>query len=234
MGDALEVRLPQRAYTSLRNAIRLLQLFPGQMVREREVVEALGMSRTPIHEALVRLEAEGWVRLTPRHGFVVSPLEADDLQEIYEVVEGLEGIAGKLAAKRISTTQLVQLEECILEQGRVVATGDLQRWVDLDDEFHSEVVAAAGNQRLATLMDTCRDQLYRARLFTIKLRPVPLQSVEEHQSIVAALRNDDCDGVRQLLQNHRRRSRKEILTIVRALTPPQWNVIDAATAESED
>ncbi|AVD54569.1 hypothetical protein BEH_24730 (plasmid) [Priestia filamentosa] len=88
-----ESRLPQRAYLAIRHAIRHLQLPPGQTVLEREMAEILGMSRTPVRESLIRLETEGWVRLIPRRGFIVAPLVADDLQQIYEVVEALDGDA---------------------------------------------------------------------------------------------------------------------------------------------
>lgn len=214
-----ERRLPQKAYLALRWAIRDLRLGPGQMVREREAVEALGMSRTPVREALVRLENEGWVRLVPRHGFVVTPLVADDLEQIYEVVEGLDGVAVALATVRSRADGLEEFDRLIVEQEEALEADDVVTWADLDARFHRRIVYLSGNARLGEIMDNQDDQLYRARLFTINLRPKPTRSVEEHRAIVAAMRDGDAARARELLESHRRRGREEILHVVRAITP---------------
>ncbi len=214
-----ERRLPQKAYLALRWAIRDLRLGPGQMVREREAVDALGMSRTPVREALVRLENEGWVRLVPRHGFVVTPLVADDLEQIYEVVEGLDGMAVALATVRSRADELEEFDRLIAEQEDALEVGDLVTWADLDARFHRSIVHLSGNARLDEIMDNQDDQLYRARLFTINLRPKPTRSVDEHRAIVAAMRDGDAATARELLESHRRRGRDEILHVVRAVAP---------------
>ncbi len=214
-----EGRLPQQAYLALRRAIRDLRLAPGQTVLEREIAEALGMSRTPVREALVRLETEGWVRLMPRHGFVVTALAPDDLRHMYEVVEGLEGLAAALAATRAAPEALAELDRAIDAQADVLAADDLPTWADLDDRFHARIVQLAANPRLSGTMDNYHDQLYRARLFTINLRPKPLRSLDEHRAVVAAMRVGDADASRALVQAHRRRARAEILQAVHALSP---------------
>ncbi|WP_335444944.1 GntR family transcriptional regulator [Neobacillus drentensis] len=137
--------MPQRAYLATRNAIRQLELPPGQTVLEREMVDILGMSRTPVREALVRFEMEGWVRLIPRRGFVVAPIVADDLQHIYEVVEALDGIAGSLAAKRATREELDKLDYLIEEQEKALASEDLLAWTDLDEQFHQLIVVLRKN-----------------------------------------------------------------------------------------
>lgn len=214
-----ERRLPQKAYMALRWAIRDLRLGPGQMVREREAVDALEMSRTPVREALVRLENEGWVRLVPRHGFVVTPLVADDLEQIYEVVEGLDGVAVALATGRSHAGELEQFDRLISEQEEALETDDVVTWADLDARFHRRIVHLSGNARLGEIMDNQDDQLYRARLFTINLRPKPTRSVDEHRAILSAMRNGDAARARELLEAHRRRGREEILRVVRAVSP---------------
>lgn len=210
-----ETRLPQRAYLAVRHAIRHLQLPPGQTVLEREMAEILGMSRTPVREALVRLEMEGWVRLIPRRGFIVAPIVADDLQQIYEVVEALDGIAGQHATGRATSEQLDYLEVLVHEQEKALEIDDLLAWTDLDDQFHNYIVDLARNPRLRGIMDSQSDQLYRARLYTIKLRPKPTRSIIEHKAILAVMRASEPEAARTMLQSHRHRARNEILDALR-------------------
>lgn len=212
-----ESRLPQRAYLAVRHAIRNLQLPPGQTVLEREMAEILGMSRTPVREALVRLETEGWVRLIPRRGFIVAPLVADDLQQIYEVVEALDGIAGKLATGRATEEELSKLEHMIEEQEKALEANDLLTWTELDDQFHNYIVDLAQNPRLRAIVDSQSDQLYRARLYTIRFRPKPTHSVIEHRAILAVMRAGDPEAVRSMLQSHRYRARNEILNSLKLM-----------------
>lgn len=212
-----ESRLPQRAYLATRHAIRHLQLPPGQTVLEREMAEILGMSRTPVREALVRLEMEGWVRLIPRRGFVVAPIVADDLQQIYEVVEALDGIAGSLATKRATSEELDQLDHLIEEQEKALELEDLLAWTDLDEQFHQLIVDLTQNPRLRGIMDSQSDQLFRARLYTIKLRPKPTRSIMEHKAIVTVMRAAEPEAARTMLQSHRYRARSEILEVIRSM-----------------
>ncbi|MGM7719486.1 GntR family transcriptional regulator [Metabacillus sp. Hm71] len=214
-----ETRLPQRAYLAIRHSIRNLQLPPGQTVLEREIAEILGMSRTPVRESLVRLETEGWVRLIPRRGFIVAPLVADDLQQIYEVVEALDGVAGKLATGRATDEELNQLERMIEEQEKALEQSDLLAWTDLDDQFHNYIVDLAQNPRLRGVVDSQSDQLHRARLYTIEHRPKPTRSVIEHKAILAVMRAGDPEAVRTMLQSHRYRARNEILEALRSMHP---------------
>ncbi|RND01202.1 GntR family transcriptional regulator [Lysinibacillus halotolerans] len=212
-----ETRLPQRAYLAIRHAIRHLQLLPGQTVLEREMAELLDMSRTPVRESLVRLETEGWVRLIPRRGFIVAPLVADDLQQIYEVVEALDGVAGRLATGRTSQEEITQLEHLIEKQEKALELNDLFAWTELDDQFHNYIVDLSQNPRLRSIVDSQSDQLYRARLYTIKFRPKPIRSVTEHKAILAAMRAGDSEAVRTLLQSHRYRARNEILETLHSM-----------------
>ncbi|MFB3169642.1 GntR family transcriptional regulator [Neobacillus sp. 179-C4.2 HS] len=214
-----ESRLPQRAYLAIRNAIRHLQLPPGKTVLEREMAEILGMSRTPVRESLVRLETEGWVRLIPRRGFIVAPLVAEDLQQIYEVVESLDGVAGRLATDRATHEELNQLQHLIEEQEKALELNDLLAWTDLDDQFHNYIVDLAQNPRLRGIVDSQSDQLYRARLYTIGYRPKPTHSVIEHKAILAVMRAGEPEAVRTMLQSHRYRARKEILEALQSMPP---------------
>lgn len=209
-----EYRLPQRAYHTVRLAIRNLVLPPGQAILEREISEALEMSRTPVREALVRLETEGMLTLVPRRGFIVAPIEAEDLREIYAIIGTLDGLAIELAAERAQEDLLVRLDSIIDSQEEALRSGNLKKWSALDDEFHDRIVRCAGNQRLTGIIDSYADQSYRARLYTIAERPVPTRSIIEHRAILAAMRAKDGKAARMLMESHRSRAQREILEVL--------------------
>ncbi|SER92615.1 GntR family transcriptional regulator [Psychrobacillus sp. OK032] len=213
-----EYRLPQRAYHIVRLAIRDLILPPGKTILEREMAEALQMSRTPVREALVRLETEGMVRLIPRRGFIVEPIEREDLKQIYEIVERLDGLAVSLATVKVGAGELYQLESLIVQQEEALEQKNLKKWAFLDDQFHNLIIDYAKNKRLRTVIDSHSDQLYRARLFTINDRPLPFHSIVEHKAIISCMKAKDSNAASVLMQSHRNRSRNEILTAVEKIT----------------
>ncbi|MFG6147568.1 GntR family transcriptional regulator [Halobacillus sp. B23F22_1] len=209
--NVTERKLPQRAYQILRLAIRNLKLLPGKTILEREIAEVLGMSRTPVREALIRLQTEGVVKLIPRKGFEIEPIEAKDLREIYEVVEMLEGLAAKLSTTTIQQEQLSELETLIEQQEQAINEENLAEWARLDNLFHFKIIGYAENKRLLNVIDVHADLLYRARLITVKKRPLPFQSIIEHRAIVACMRAQDGEAAQASMQSHRKRARNEIL-----------------------
>lgn len=204
-------RLPQRAYNIIRIAIRDLVLPPGKTILEREMGEVLEMSRTPVREALVRLETDGLVRLIPRKGFIVEPIEREDLKEIYEIIETLDGLAIEVATKRINKNEIDQLESIIEKQENALNSRDLKEWAVLDDHFHALTIEFARNKRLSTIIDSYSDLTYRARLYTINDRPIPQRSIIEHKAIVKCMEAKDGKAARLVMQSHRSRARQEIL-----------------------
>lgn len=213
-----EYRLPLRAYHIVRLAIRDLVLPPGKTILEREMAEALQMSRTPVREALVRLETEGMVRLIPRRGFIVEPIEKEDLKQIYEIVEKLDGLAVSLATVKVGEGEINQLESLIKQQEEALEQKNLKKWAILDDQFHQSIIDYANNKRLRAVIDSHSDQLYRARLFTINHRPFPFHSIVEHKAIIACMKAKDSNAAGVLMQSHRNRARNEILTAVEKIT----------------
>jgi DNA-binding GntR family transcriptional regulator len=209
-----QYRLPQRAYHTIRLAIRDLILPPGTALLEREISEALQMSRTPVREALVRLEIEGVVRLVPRRGFIVEPIEQEDLKEVYEIITTLDSLAIEMATANTAEEELDHLETIIGQQQAALAKEDLKQWSFLDDLFHTTIIEYAHNKRLKTVIDSFADQSYRSRLFTINERPIPLQSIIEHKAIVSCMRAKDGKAASMLIQSHRRRAQKEILEVL--------------------
>jgi len=205
-----EPRLPERAYHILRTAIKNLVLAPGKTFLEREIAEMLDMSRTPIREALVRLQTESMITLVPRKGFVIFPIKKEDLREIYEITESLDGLAVELATNKITTEKLTHLQKLINQQEEALHVHDLHKWSVLDDQFHADLITYAENARLHNVMNTHADQQYRARLYTINDRPAPYQSITEHKAIITCMEAGDGKAARQMMQSHRKRAWVEI------------------------
>lgn len=209
-----EKRLPQKAYQIIRQAIRNLYLPPEKMVLEREMAEVLDMSRTPVREALIRLQTEGLVRVIPRKGFAVTPIESKNLMEIYEIAESLDGLAAELAVRNLTDSFITQLESLIADQKAALESKNLKDWAVLDDQYHSRILEAAGNQRLNDLIEFHADHLFRARLYTVNKRPLPTNSVLEHEAIVACLKTNDGKAARTIMESHRRRASQDILNAI--------------------
>jgi DNA-binding GntR family transcriptional regulator len=210
-------RLTQRVYSAVRGAIRNLGLRPGQTVLEREVADALGLSRTPVREALVRLEADHLVRLIPRRGFAVLPIDAEDMRRIYEVVEGLEGMAVALATERGGPEDLDRLAESVRRQEAALAADDLVAWTEADEVFHQQLLDASGNPHLHRLLDPYTDHLHRVRLYSIRRRPRPTRSTAEHHAVVEVIRTGNGRAARELHQSHWQRVREEIVAILHTM-----------------
>ncbi|MFC3524728.1 GntR family transcriptional regulator [Marinococcus halophilus] len=172
------------------------------------------MSRTPVREALIRLQTEGLVRVVPRKGFAVTPIERKNLMEIYEIAESLDGLAAELAVRNTNEGTLSQLEALISEQKTALESKNLKNWAILDDDFHSRIIQAAGNERLNDLIEFHADHLFRARLYTVNKRPLPTNSILEHEAIVACLKTNDGKAARTIMESHRRRASRDILNVI--------------------
>lgn len=206
-----EPKLPEKAYLIIRKAIRELILKPGDTILEREMADFLDMSRTPIREALVRLEKDEMVRLIPRRGVTIKPIEAEDLREIYSIAGALDGLAVEQATPKLIQADILLLEEMIEKQERALNENELHNWAILDDNFHSMIITFAQNDRLNRLIEIHADHLYRARLYTVHQRPLPHNSILEHKAIVASMKAEDGQAARTLVQSHRHRASREIL-----------------------
>jgi len=212
--------LAGQAYSTIRDMILNLKIPPGYPLMEAELASQLGMSRTPVREALQRLRLEGLVTMVPRRGAFVSSLSPDDMQEIYEMLEGLEGMAVKLAAERADEAGLAALEEAVAAQETALAADDLDAWIVADERLHSLIIQLAGNRRIAEVVERVNNQVHRVRVFTLRLRAKPLQSLEEHRQTVEAIRRRDGNLAREITQRHRARAREELVAILRYYTIP--------------
>jgi DNA-binding GntR family transcriptional regulator len=197
----------QRAYAALR--VRILEgaLPPGAMILEGELAAALGVSRTPVRQALIRLADEGLIELRPRHGMRVRPISADEMREIYDVLTALEAAAARLCAEQgVPPAGLDGLDQAVAAMDAALAAGDLRGWAEADAAFHRRLVAASGNRRLAATVSGFSDLAHRARMATLRLRPVPSASNQDHRAVVAAIRARDPGRAEAIHRAHRQQA----------------------------
>ncbi len=206
--------LVDAAYQQIRQRILDNVWPPGHRALEQEVGLALGMSRTPVHEALSRLHNEGLVEVIPRHGMRVLPVSPTDMREIYEILTALECMAAELLARRKpSDAQLKPLVDATKAMTKALKADDLEAWAKADESFHAQLLELAGNRQLQATVLNYWDRAHRARLFTLRLRPKPVNSTAEHMQMVERLRAGDAEGAARVTRAHRQRANRELLAI---------------------
>jgi DNA-binding GntR family transcriptional regulator len=205
------------AYRKLKDAIRENEFSPGYQGSEQEIATRLGMSRTPVHEAVIRLQEEGLVRVLPRRGVVICAISADDMREIYDVIIALEAAAAELLSERPSQERLStarELESANKAMENALKKDDLTAWAKADELFHKLLIEHSGNQRLLRMYHTIMDQSHRARMITLRIRPSPEGSVKEHRSIVDAIKRGSPSEARELAKQHRVRARNQLVPLL--------------------
>ncbi len=199
--------LSSMAYVELRHAILSGRLSPGSHVSVRPLCEEFGLSATPVKAALTALEREGFLVLHPHRGFFVPEVDREDMQELYELREVLDGIAARRAAALTDRVALVdRLTELLEAQRAEVATHDLTGYSDLDVAFHQEILVAAGNGRLQHVAENMIGQLRLGRATSARVPGRPNAALVEHGEIVAAIAAGQQHQAERLARRHVRKS----------------------------
>jgi DNA-binding GntR family transcriptional regulator len=207
--------LVESAYRTMRQRILDNVWPPGYRALEQKLALELGMSRTPVREALSRLQREGLVEVIPRHGMSVLPVSAEDMRDIYEMLTALEAMAAELAVRRKpSEAQLKPLLTASRDMGRALQADDLDAWAAADERFHRHLVVLSGNRLLIDAVQNCWDRAHRARMVTLRMRPKPTHSTREHMDVVEKIRAGDARGAFDAHRNHRERGSRELLAIL--------------------
>ncbi|WP_338662120.1 GntR family transcriptional regulator [Pararoseomonas sp. SCSIO 73927] len=209
--------LAESAYRALRTRLLDMSLAPGDEATEGELATGLGMSRTPVHEAVLRLQSEGFLAVRPRRGLRVLPIDPAGMAETYEVLIALEGAAAARLAANPNRGASAAMAHATESMRAALSAGDRRAWAAADDAFHRALLQGCGNARLARLAQEAADLAQRARLATAALRPEPATSADEHARILAALKAADPEAARAAVSAHRQRASAEIL---RTLTLP--------------
>lgn len=200
----LDAYLPLRdvVFEAMREAILTQILRPGERLMEIELAEDMGVSRTPIREAIKKLVAEGFVTLEPRRGAYVAELSTDDVRELYEIRTGLEILACGLAAHRADQEEIEDIVRYVSKANDQLRSQNITGTVGIDIGFHDLIYKATHNERLIAMLYKISAQVYRIRASSIQLPGRKEQSLEEHRQIAEAISLRDVSLARRLAQKH--------------------------------
>lgn len=187
---------------ALREAIVAGILQPGERLMEIQLAEELGVSRTPVREAIRKLELEGFVVMVPRRGTYVADLSIKDINEVYEIRTSLDVLAAGLAAERITEEELEQMERLLVEIGEYMDKEDIERIVEVDTKFHDILYRASRNDRLVGIIFNLREQFTRFRTVSIAYPGRQKNTLEEHRKLLEAIAQRNVDMAQQLAREH--------------------------------
>ena len=201
--DGVEHRqLKDSVYLKLRQEIVSGKLPPGYLLREAELAARFGVSKTPLREAFVRLEKDGFVEIAPYRSAVVGGYSRQDLREIYEVRELLEGLCAREAALNIATEDLAALSRIVRGSVAAFEAGDSDRLASLLDEFDVLLYAQSKNSRITAMLNNIRDHVIRIGRLTVAIPGRMGTSVQEHQGIYDAIVQRDGQRAETLMRQH--------------------------------
>jgi DNA-binding GntR family transcriptional regulator len=191
-----------KAYAAIRTAIANGSLQQGYPLLETELSEQLGMSRTPVREAINRLKAEDMIETITRKGIFVKTLSKDELLQLYEVAEGLEGMVVYLIASEAGV-HLDDLEDDILGMEQAILENNTDKWIVADEDYHTALYTHCKNTYLIEQLKRVNEKLRLARLVVIAgSTAYKIQSTREHRAAYEAMRAGDAELARKITQDH--------------------------------
>ena len=200
MDDYLPLR--DVVFNTLRRAILKGELKPGERLMEMQLAEQLGVSRTPIREAIRKLELEGLVLMIPRRGAIVAKITEKDLKDVLEVRASLERLSTKLACERMEEETIEELREAQEAFKAALRGDDITLQAQKDVEFHDVIYKSTNNLRLIQMLNNLREQMYRYRLEYLKDGTSHQKLVEEHEAIIEALSRRDTEETTNIMVGH--------------------------------
>lgn len=196
--------LPLRdvVFQTLREAILKGELKPGERLMELQLAGKLGVSRTPIREAIRMLEQEGLAVTIPRKGAEVARMTEKDMEDVLQIRRALDKLAVRLAGDKITREQLRQLERAMRRFEESTRNQDVKQVAQADVDFHDVIYKAADNPKLMTLLNNLREQIYRYRVEYLKNEEAYSALIAEHQEIYTCLVNKETEKAAQAMEEH--------------------------------
>ena len=216
-GTNMDEFLPLRdvVFNTLRQAILIGELRPGERLMEIHLANRLGVSRTPIREAIHKLAQEGLVTITPRRGAEVAQITEKSMNDVLEVRRALDALCVELACDRITEEKLEALREACDHFEQCVQSGDSKQIAQADVALHDIIVEATGNQRLIQLINNLSEQMYRYRFEYIKDSSQHQTLVDEHRIIYESIVRKDKDTAAAAARTHIDNQEKAIIRQIR-------------------
>lgn len=204
-------------FTTLREAIIVGELKPGERLMEVQLAEKMGVSRTPVREAIRKLELEGLVDMIPRKGAHVAELSVKNIMDVLEVRASLDGLATMLAAARMTQEELKELKHVYTQFVTYTEKENLQGSIKKDVEFHDIIYRSSRNEKLIQIASNLREQVHRFRVIYLKDYSSPKDLIREHTDIYEAILGKDPDKAQIAAQTHIRNQEEAIVKAVKRL-----------------
>lgn len=197
----------EEVYQFLRNKLITLEFQPGYLLSENELVSKFNFSRTPVRYALSKMERDGLVEIVPRKGALIKYLSMKDVREIFQIRKSLESTAAGLAIDNLDLKVVKKFEEFYSKLLRGTANQNLRKISSVGMDFHDFLIVSAGNQRIKKILDDLKVQLSICRMFFLNQNPNvrpsrAIEAIEEHLSIIDALKKGDRDLAEARMKNH--------------------------------
>ena len=194
--------LSQKVYRVLKTEIVKGFLEPGTKLFEDKIATQMGVSRTPVREAMQKLVAEGFVKTTPNQTMIVTEVSLEDIKEVLQIRGVLEGLAARITAKKINKQEIEELEKTIAQMNIYVVKEDLTSYCQVDDEFHDRILNICGNRWVVNLRENLGNFIYRFRIKSLSVPGRLKCSLEEHQKIMESLQKHNSIEAERLSQLH--------------------------------
>ncbi|WP_066634291.1 GntR family transcriptional regulator [Desulfolucanica intricata] len=207
--------LREMVFESLREAIINGTLAPGERIMEIQLAEEMGVSRTPVREAIRKLELEGFLVMIPRKGAYVAGISLKDIADVFEVRASLESLAAGLAAERITEQELDELERYLVEISELCAGNDLNGIVEKDTQFHDVIYRASRNERLVQIVTHLQEQIHRFRTASLAQPGRTRDALEEHKQLVEAISERNVELAQKLARDHIENAENSMLNALR-------------------
>jgi DNA-binding GntR family transcriptional regulator len=202
------------AYETIKDDILNRRVEPGEKLRIEVLAKKLSISRTPIREALLRLESEGLVRIASRVGFFVCDLTQQGIRELFELRELIEGYAAEKAAPALSDDDLEQISDLQQKATAAFEQDDLLSFNKYEIALHDFLISHSGNAQLLKMIEGLKDLTYRERQYALRSRENVSKSIQEHRMLIGALQAHDGIQAGQLMRAHLRNVRDRLLCIL--------------------
>ena len=214
--DTMNEYLPLRdvVFNTLRRAIITGEFAPGERLMEISLANRLGVSRTPVREAIRKLELEGLVIMIPRKGAQVAKITEKSLRDVIEIRCVLEEFAASLACERITEEGKEKLKEAHRQFVEAAQTNDIIDIVEKDEQFHDAIFQATCNDRLITIINNLREQFYRYRMEYVKDIEQHSVLVTEHEQLLHAIFNQDRETAKQIMRTHLKNQQEGVIQAI--------------------
>jgi len=199
-----------KAYQSIRASIFDGTLFQGYPITEVELSEKLGMSRTPVREALSRLRSQGLLLNIPRKGVIVQQFSKQEIDMAYEYLEAIEGKMAEWLARNVASLSFTGAWCCVAEMDAALETDDAEAWARADDALHDELRDLCKNRFLVEALKGMYGQIYYTRMLFTRILLDKKQSTDEHRHMLLLISQGEADKARQCTEAHLRRVREEV------------------------